>query len=90
MASGLKMMILGIIWVAIFVTLILFAIAGDVVFKMVTFFQNIGIPMTVLNYDLVQGIFPFFYVLILVVEILVTYRLYEEAVSDVNSYPGLL
>jgi hypothetical protein len=89
MASGLKMMILGLTWVTLAIVLILFAIAGDIVFKLSIYAQNVGIPLTVLDYSDIQGVFPFYYALILIVEVLITYRLYEEAVSDVNSYPGL-
>ena len=89
MASGLKMMYLGIVWVSVFMVLMLFTFAGNIVFSLLATLQNLGIPSSVIPWSTVQGIFPLFYILILIVEILVTYRLYEEAVSDVNSYPGL-
>jgi hypothetical protein len=90
MATGLKMMVITVLAITFQVVFVALAIAGDVIFsKLVSSVASTGIPLTFMNYDTFQQVAPFYYFLILATDLAIMYRLYEEAVSDVNSYPGL-
>jgi len=90
MATGLKMAVISILAITFQVVFVALAICGDVVFgKLLSSISKSGIAMTFLRLDSFQMVAPFYYFLILVVDLAILYRLYEEAISDVNSYPGL-
>ena len=90
MATGLKMAVITILAITFQVLFVALAIVGDVVFgKLVSSISSSGIPLTMFNLDSFQTVAPFYYFLILVTDLAILYRLYEEAISDVNSYPGL-
>lgn len=87
MASGLKMLTLGTLWLANFVVLIMFVIAGGSVFKVLTYLQGV-VPMTAINYDSVQPIFGAFFFFLLATLIAISYKIYQMLASDVEYYPG--
>jgi hypothetical protein len=88
MASGLKMMVLGVLWLANFLVLTLFTIAGGVVFKALTTLQNVVPITTGINYDIVQPIFPAFFFFLLCTLIAISYKIYQMLASDVDYQPG--
>jgi hypothetical protein len=81
MASGYTMLALGILWLTNFLILMLFTIAGGIVFNMLAYVASL-VPGTVLTYDTVQFIFPAFYFFLIVTLVVISYKLYQEAFSE--------
>lgn len=88
MASGLKMMVLGVLWLANFLVLTMFAIVGGTTFKTLTYLQNVIPISSAINYDGFQAVFPAFFFFLLVCLIAVSYKIYQMLASDVEYYPG--
>ena len=88
MASGLKMMTLGILWLANLVVLTMFTVTGGVTFKTLTYLQSVVPITTGFNYDIVQPIFPAFFFFLLCTMIAISYKIYQMMASDVDYQPG--
>ena len=89
MASGLKMLCMGILWLTNFLILMMFIFTSSAIMKTLAYLQGLGIPMTALNYNLVQPIFPAVYFFLLVTLIAMSYRIYQELASDTVYQPGM-
>ena len=87
MASGLKMMTLGVLWLANFLVLTMFTITGGITFKTLTYLQTVIPISTGMNYDIVQEVFPAFYFFLLCTLIAVSYKIYQMLASDNDYYP---
>lgn len=88
MASGLKMLTLGVLWLANLLVLIMFVIAGGSVFKILVYLQSVVPINSGLNYDSVQPVFGAFFFFLLATLIAISYKIYQMLASDVEYYPG--
>jgi hypothetical protein len=87
MASGLKMLTLGVLWLANLLVLTLFTITGGVTFKTLTYLQSVVPITTQFNYDIIQPVFPAFFFFLLATLIAVSYKIYQMLASDNDYYP---
>jgi hypothetical protein len=85
MASGVKMFMLGVLWLANFVVLTMFTLTGGITFKTLTYLQSVVPISSNINYDIVQPIFPAFFFFLLCTLIAVSYKIYQLLASD-NMY----
>ena len=89
MASGVKVLYLLVIWISCFTTLTLFNIAGGVIFP--TLFGLLSMTGSNPAVDPSQlGFLPsLFNVIMIIVLVIVTYKIYQEFIAgDDTYYPG--
>jgi hypothetical protein len=89
MASGAKMLVLGIEWVTAFVILVMFNYAGGQVFSVSAYLASIIGAQSVVKYSTFWWIPNFFNALLIGVLILISYRILRAFADDVDyNTPG--
>jgi len=85
-------MLIGIAWITCMVVLAFLTYIGMMCHKtMYAFFMEFPLTSGVLQHDIGNSwwIMPFYYTMILLVAIAVTYRCYQEVVATTTYYPEL-
>jgi hypothetical protein len=88
MASGLKMMVMAVLWLTNFVILTVWTIIGGVVFRSLAYVQTLVSTSPQVDYASFQYIFPAFFFFLLATLIAITYKIYQLLASDNDYYPG--
>jgi hypothetical protein len=88
MASGLQILTLGILWVANFVLLSAFMIAGGIVFQLVKSLNTVPM-MTTLNFSMVQPVMYAFDFFLLCTLVAISYKIAQALANNVDYTVGM-
>jgi hypothetical protein len=87
MASGAKIIILGVLWMANFIILTAMVMISGVITSICNQLTTL-VGAGILDYGSISYIFSFMFFLALVTMIAITYKIYQMLASDNMYYPG--